>query len=272
MVHANIKIDLAISCGEDSSIIRGQVFRTSLQDVNAVDSEVRIWAVVVLSFSKHWRLSLAVNLLQYQRHVFTWAEESSPSCHIHVNQSKFTCLIESGNQHQSKVPDRCVALLSHARYTFPSFLMLSSYIILDSLTSIELVLCPYRHWRPIMGLLLYGRLYTAQYLLSKHADRSWIDIYGDDVLKLNRNSYHCSRILKVLPITHSFKRWISSWNWRNHNSGRCSGISRQAILHSVSSTSYVLLVFSPILTRYISPTRAEQQLRTPCASVVRTHK
>lgn len=48
----------------------------------------------------------------------------------------------------------------------------------------------------LMEAVIYGRLHSIQFLLSKHANRSLSDIRGDDALKLNRNSYHCSQILK----------------------------------------------------------------------------
>jgi len=38
-----------------------------------------------------------------------------------------------------------------------------------------------------MEAVIYGRLQSVQFLLSKHANRSLIDMRGDDALKLNRN-------------------------------------------------------------------------------------
>ncbi len=48
----------------------------------------------------------------------------------------------------------------------------------------------------LMEAVIYGRLYSVQFLLSKHANRSLTDMHGNDALKLNRNSHHYSEILK----------------------------------------------------------------------------
>ena len=46
----------------------------------------------------------------------------------------------------------------------------------------------------LMEAVIYGRLYSVQFLLSKHANRSLTDMHGDDALKPNRNSHHYSEI------------------------------------------------------------------------------
>lgn len=48
----------------------------------------------------------------------------------------------------------------------------------------------------LMEAVIYGRLYSVHFLLSKDANRSLTDMHGDDALKLNRNSHHYSEILK----------------------------------------------------------------------------
>lgn len=49
----------------------------------------------------------------------------------------------------------------------------------------------------LMEAVIYGRLYSVQFLLSKHADRSLTDIYGNDALKLSRNSNNGYGVLKI---------------------------------------------------------------------------